>query len=80
MLTRQRLIARFGSEVEAWFAHLPELLAAVADQWDLALDVPSPRGRTSVVVRCRLCDGRRGVLKVSPDRGRLEFEATALGD
>jgi streptomycin 6-kinase len=27
-----------------------------------------------------LADGRRGVLKVSPDRGRLEFEATALGD
>jgi streptomycin 6-kinase len=78
--TRQRLTARFGSEVEAWFAQLPALLAAVADQWDLAFDMPIPRGRTSVVVRCRLADGRRGVLKVSPDRARLELEATALAD
>ena len=78
--TRQRLTARFGSEVEAWLLQLPSLLAAVADQWDLALGAPIPRGRTSVVVRCRLADGRRGVLKVSPDRGRLAFEASALGD
>jgi streptomycin 6-kinase len=32
----------------------------------------------SVVIRCRLRDGRRGVLKVSPDRARLAGEAAAL--
>jgi streptomycin 6-kinase len=32
----------------------------------------------SVVVRCRLRDGRRGVLKVSPDRARIADEAAAL--
>jgi streptomycin 6-kinase len=78
--TRRRLLARFGSEVEAWFAQLPGLLAAVSEQWGLAYDAPIPRGRTSVVVRCQLADGRRGVLKVSPDRARLAFEATALAD
>jgi hypothetical protein len=34
--TRQRLTARFGSEVEAWFAQLPGLLAAVAAQSECA--------------------------------------------
>jgi streptomycin 6-kinase len=32
----------------------------------------------SVVIRCRLADGRRAVLKVSPDRTRLANEAAAL--
>lgn len=33
----------------------------------------------SVVIRCRLTDGRAAVLKVSPDRTRLACEASALG-
>jgi streptomycin 6-kinase len=44
----------------------------------MELGSPIPRGSVSVVVRCRLRDGRRGVLKVSPDRARLAGEATAL--
>ena len=33
----------------------------------------------SVVIRCVMSDGRRGVLKVCPDRERLADEAAALG-
>src|SRR4051794_41305321 len=78
--TRDRLTARFGSEVDAWFAQLPVLLAAVSEKWDLTYDAPILRGSTSVVIRCRLPDKRRCVLKVSPDRARLALEAAALVD
>ena len=37
------------------------------------------RGSVSAVYWCRMADGRRAVLKVSPDRARLAFEAAALG-
>jgi streptomycin 6-kinase len=37
-----------------------------------------PRGSMSVVIRCRMTDGRPAVLKVSPDRTRLANEAAAL--
>jgi hypothetical protein len=30
---RQRLTARFGSEVEAWFGELPGVLTALAKRW-----------------------------------------------
>ena len=32
---RERLIIRFGSEVEAWFDELPDVLASLADRWQL---------------------------------------------
>jgi streptomycin 6-kinase len=76
---RQRLTARFGSGVGAWFAELPGALAGLAERWRLEFGEPIPRGSVSVVFRCRLADGRRAVLKASPDRARLAFEATALG-
>ena len=76
---RQRLAARFGSDVERWFAELPGVLTAVAERWGFALGAAIPRGSVSAVFRARLADGRRAVLKVSPDRARLAFEATALG-
>jgi streptomycin 6-kinase len=41
-------------------------------------DSPIPRGSMSVVIRCRMTDGRPAVLKVSPDRARLANEAAAL--
>jgi streptomycin 6-kinase len=37
-----------------------------------------PRGSMSVVIRCRMIDGRPAVLKLSPDRTRLANEAAAL--
>lgn len=76
---RRRLTARFGRGVEPWFDELPGMLAALAERWRLALGPAIPRGSVSVVFRCRMADGRRAVLKASPDRARLAFEAAALG-
>ena len=76
---RQRLTARFGSEVEAWFDELPGTLAALAKRWQFELGSPIPRGSVSAVFWCQMADGRRAVLKASPDRARLVFEAAALG-
>jgi Aminoglycoside/hydroxyurea antibiotic resistance kinase len=75
---RQRLIARFGVEVEAWFDDLPDVLVALAEQWQFEFGAPIPRGSVSVVFRCQMADGRSAVLKASPDRTRLAYEAAAL--
>ncbi|HEY3010357.1 MAG TPA: aminoglycoside phosphotransferase family protein [Micromonosporaceae bacterium] len=75
---RQRLTARFGSEVAAWFDELPGVLTALARRWQLEFGSPIPRGSVSAVFRCRMADGRPAVLKASPDRARLAFEAAAL--
>jgi streptomycin 6-kinase len=64
--------------VTTWFDELPTLLSTLVERWGIELDAPIPRGSVSVVIRCRLRDGRRGVLKVSPDRARLAGEAAAL--
>jgi streptomycin 6-kinase len=69
---------RFGAGIATWFDELPDLLRTLVGQWEIELGSPIPRGSVSVVVRCRLRDGRRGVLKVSPDRARLADEAAAL--
>jgi streptomycin 6-kinase len=76
---RQRLTARFGSAAEAWFDELPGVLTTVAERWRLELASPIPRGSVSAVFWCRMADGRHAVLKASPDRARLAFEAAALG-
>lgn len=75
---RQRLTARFGDEVAPWFDELPGVLSALAQRWRFELGAPIPRGSVSVVVRCRMADGRGAVLKASPDRARLAYEAAAL--
>lgn len=75
---RQRLTARYGTEVEVWFELLPDLLTTVAERWQLELGPPIPRGTASAVFRCRMRDGRLAVLKASPDRSRLIAEASAL--
>jgi streptomycin 6-kinase len=75
---RQRLTARFGRGVEAWFDELPGVLTALAERWQFELGSPIPRGSVSTVFRCRMADGRRAVLKASPDRARLASEAAAL--
>jgi Aminoglycoside/hydroxyurea antibiotic resistance kinase len=75
---RQRLTARFGSDVAAWFDQLPGVLAAVGQRWQFELGASIPRGSVSAVFWCQLADGRRAVLKASPDRARLAFEAAAL--
>jgi streptomycin 6-kinase len=75
---RQRLTARFGDEVAPWFDELPGVLRALAQRWQFELGPPIPRGSVSVVLRCRMADGRGAVLKASPDRDRLADEAAAL--
>ena len=75
---RRRLTARFGAEAAPWFDELPNLLRTLAERWEIELGPSIPRGSVSVVIRCRLRDGRRGVLKVSPDRARLANEAAGL--
>ncbi|HEY6710132.1 MAG TPA: aminoglycoside phosphotransferase family protein [Actinomycetota bacterium] len=64
--------------MEAWFDQLPGVLAALGERWQLRFGAPIPRGSMSAVFRCRMADGRGAVLKVSPDRDRLAFEAAAL--
>ena len=76
--TRQRLSARFGGEVETWFGELPGVLTALAERWQFELGSQIPRGSVSIVFRCLMADGRRAVIKASPDRARLAFEAAAL--
>jgi streptomycin 6-kinase len=64
--------------VEAWFDELPGVLAVLAERWQFEFGSPIPRGSVSAVFWCRMADGRRAVLKASPDRARLVFEAAAL--
>jgi streptomycin 6-kinase len=68
----------FGGEVEAWFDDLPDVLVALAKRWQFEFGAPIPRGSVSVVFRCQMADGRGAVLKASPDRTRLAYEAAAL--
>jgi streptomycin 6-kinase len=75
---RQRLTARFGAEIGSWLDELPDVLGALAERWQLQWGSLIPRGSMSVVIRCGMPDGRRAVLKVSPDRARLANEAAAL--
>ncbi|HJX08698.1 MAG TPA: aminoglycoside phosphotransferase, partial [Actinomycetota bacterium] len=76
--SRQRLLDRFGDEVEAWFDEIPAVLAILSDRWLLREGVQIPRGSVSIVFRCRVGGGPDGVLKLSPDRPRLAWEAAAL--
>jgi streptomycin 6-kinase len=75
---RQRLSARFGADIEPWFDELPGVLTVLAERWQIEFGSPIARGSVSAVFHCRMADGRRAVLKASPDRARLKFEAGAL--
>jgi streptomycin 6-kinase len=57
---------------------LPDVLGALAERWQVEWGSLIPRGSMSVVIRCRMSDGRPAVLKVSPDRVRMASEAAAL--
>jgi streptomycin 6-kinase len=75
---RRRLGRRFGSAIDAWFDELPLVLSDLAGRWDIEWDTLIQRGSMSVVIRCRTADGRPAVLKASPDRERVVYEAAAL--
>lgn len=74
----QRLMRRFGDGVRPWLAALPDRLLALRDRWRLNLDSVIPQGSMSVVIRCRTGQGQRAVLKISPDRDRVEREVAGL--
>jgi streptomycin 6-kinase len=75
---RARLGRRFGTAVEPWLDALPPVLAELAERRQLELESLIQRGSISVVIRCRDAEGRRAVLKISPERRRVVEEAAAL--
>jgi streptomycin 6-kinase len=75
---RQRLVRRFGDEVQSWMDELPGRLLDLKARWGLDLDSVIPKGSMSVVMRCRTRTGRRAILKISPDRDRVAAEIAGL--
>lgn len=75
---RRRLGRRFGSAIEAWLDELPPVLGELAERWQIDFESLIQRGSMSVVIRCRTAEGRPTVLKVSPERRRVQDEAAAL--
>ena len=75
---RLRLGRRFGSAIDAWFDGLPAVLSDLAERWAIEWGTLIQRGSMSVVIRCRTADGRPAVLKASPERERIAYEAAAL--
>lgn len=75
---RGRLRARFGDRVEPWWEALPAVVTELSDRWRLTVEEPIGRGNTSLVLRCRLVDGRRAVLKLCPDTDIAIAEGRAL--
>jgi streptomycin 6-kinase len=75
---RERMRARHGAGVDAWWEELPRRLAALAERWELSLGDPIDRGNTSLLVRCTARDGRPAVLKLTPDAALAAEEARAL--
>src|SRR5438309_10166064 len=76
--TRDRLFVRFGARVTPWWGQLPEVLAELAERWQLVVCAPFGSGNTTLVVRCRCAAGRRAVLKLTPDAELGAAEAWAL--
>ena len=75
---RLRLARRFGGAVDAWFDALPDVLTDLGERWSLEWGMLIQRGSMSVVIRCRTAEGRQAVLKTSPERTRIAYEAAAL--
>jgi streptomycin 6-kinase len=75
---RLRLARRFGSAADEWFDALPDVLTDLGERWNLEWGTLIQRGSMSVVIRCRTAEGRPAVLKTSPERTRIAYEAAAL--
>ncbi|WP_028646836.1 aminoglycoside phosphotransferase family protein [Nocardiopsis sp. CNT312] len=74
----RRLKRRFGGHVADWLSELPAVVDKLAAEWRLTVDGPATHGRTSVVLYTTLADGRKGVLKLTPDSGLAVSEAAML--
>jgi len=75
---RARLERRYGSTIRAWLDEQRAVLHELTGRWDLEWGTLVRRGSMSIVIRCRVADGPRAVLKITPDRDRLAREAAAL--
>jgi streptomycin 6-kinase len=75
---RARMVRRFGPEVQAWCDDVPRLAGELAARWELRELEPVPAGGTSRVVACRIADGERAFLKLTPEPSLAIDEATAL--
>jgi streptomycin 6-kinase len=75
-LTRN-VLENWAGDGARWLAALPELVAAVAGDWDLVVGPPYPLSLNWVApVTC--ADGSRAVLKLGVPSGHLSVEAEAL--
>jgi streptomycin 6-kinase len=74
---RERLISRFGAEVEQWCAALPEMAELYCLRWHLELD-RALSGNSSRVFIGRQHGNRGVILKLTPDRAIANEEALAL--
>jgi streptomycin 6-kinase len=63
-LTRHR-VAAMGAEGAAWIAALPEVLAALEQDWSVTIGRGLPGGSASFVARARCADGSSAVVKVA---------------
>jgi streptomycin 6-kinase len=75
-LTRN-VLENWAGEGARWLAALPELVAAVAGDWDLAVGAPYPLSFNWVAPVTR-ADRSRAVLKLGVPSGHLSIEAEAL--
>ncbi len=64
--------------MDPWWEGLPDRLARLAARWALVVDDPIGRGNTSLVIRCRVGEDRRAVLKLTPEAELTRAEASAL--
>ncbi|WP_233289362.1 aminoglycoside phosphotransferase family protein [Kitasatospora sp. MBT63] len=74
----QRLVRRFGPAALAWYREVPDLVAGLAERWDLEV-LAAGGGGTALLYRCaRGPDGTPVWLKLTPDPLIARQEALAL--
>jgi streptomycin 6-kinase len=77
-LLARNVAAAWGEEGRRWLSTLPDLIAAVARDWDLLLGPTYPMS-FHWVVEVRRSDGVQAVLKLGPPHsGHLDLEAASL--
>ncbi len=74
---RERLITRYGTEVEAWCVALPEMVERYCLRWHLEL-YKALSGNSSRVFIGRQHGNRGVILKLTPDRSIANEESIAL--
>jgi streptomycin 6-kinase len=75
---RQRLLAHYGPEAQAWLEAAPALLEQAAECWQLSLGDYHDAGHASVIATATALDGRPLLLKAWTDPTRYHHEVSAL--